>query len=458
VTRADVDEIVETLVRGRVDDLPDGTFTVRVAGGPDTARVEIDGAAPSRLLVGTSPACDLRVADREVSRRHLALEPRGERLRVTDLGSTNGTEVDGVMVVDALLAGGETLRIGGTQLLVERNRGGANPPVPVASAFGRVLGESRAMRRLYPLCAKLARSDVAVVIEGETGTGKEVMAEALHEASARASAPFVVFDCTTVAPSLIEAELFGHERGAFTGAVAPRRGVFEQANGGTLLVDEIGDLDLALQPKLLRAIERGEIRRVGSDRWVKVDVRVIAATRRDLDRAVQEGRFRDDLFHRIAVGRIELPPLRERVGDVAVLAARFWEELGGAGPVPARELARWREASWPGNVRELRNTVARAVVLGGETGAFEPEADDAASPTLSAGRSGALASDLDRLADDAVSAGEPIAVARQRVIDAFEERYLERVLLAHQGNVTHAAAAAGVARRHLQRLRARRRP
>ncbi|APR78230.1 Response regulator of zinc sigma-54-dependent two-component system [Minicystis rosea] len=447
----DPEDVVQTLVRGRVEELPDGTFTVTVIEGPGAgALVELDGSSPSRLLVGTSPACDLQLVDREVSRRHLALEPRGDRLRITDLGSTNGTEVDGVTVLDAWLRGGETIRIGGSRLRVDRHPEGANAPVPSASSFGRVLGASRAMRRLYPLCTKLARSDVAIVIEGETGTGKEVLAESLHDASSRAAAPFVVFDCAATAPALIEAELFGHEQGAFPGAIATRRGVFEQASGGTLLIDEIGDLDLPLQPKLLRALERGEIRRVGGEGWIKVDVRVIAATRRDLDRAVQEGRFRDDLFHRIAVGRVELPPLRDRIGDVVLLASHFWEQLGGAGEVPPRLLARWKEAPWPGNVRELRNAVARAVVLGGDGPATD--IDNEEEPLMQD-----RGSDLDRLADVAVRSGEPIAVARQRVIDAFEERYLERILAVHQGNVTHAAAAAGVARRHLQRLRARRR-
>src|SRR4029077_11022397 len=164
---------------------------------------------------------------------------------------------------------------------------------------------------------------VPVIIEGETGTGKEVLAESIHETSARAKGPFVVFACTTVPVNLVESELFGHERGAFTGAVAARKGVFEQAHGGTLLIDEIGDLDAALQPKLLRAIERSEIRRVGASHPTRVDVRILAATRRDLDREVQLGRFRDDLFHRLAVGRLELPPLRARRGDVALLARSF---------------------------------------------------------------------------------------------------------------------------------------
>jgi transcriptional regulator with GAF, ATPase, and Fis domain len=435
---------VATLLRAAAVDLPEGTFELTVEAGVGAERaLSIDGSAPARCLVGTSPVCDLRIDDPSVSRRHLALELRGTLLRVTDLGSTNGTRVAGVAVIDALLSGGETIAIGDTRIRVVHRRDGGNAAVPGGEGFGRLIGSSRAMRRIYPLCDKLARSEVPVLIEGETGTGKEVLAESLHEAGARAAGPFVVFDCTAISPGLIEAELFGHERGAFTGAVAARRGVFEQADGGTLLIDEIGDLDIALQPKLLRALERGEVRRVGGDRWIRTDVRVIVATRRDLDRAVQAGRFRDDLFHRVVVGRVELPPLRQRSGDVAVLAHHFWTSLGGSGPIPLHLLGRWSDAPWPGNVRELRNAVGRAIALGElET---EPPSGDPAGPLA----------DLDRYVEDAVRAGEPLARARQRVIGEFERRYLERVLEASGGAVTRAAAAAGVARRHFQRLRAR---
>ena len=231
--------------------------------------------------MGQSQVCDLRLSDRQVSRRHFALSPMNRGLRLVDLESTNGTFVDGVRVFDALLGGGELVRCGATALRVERV---SSEPVQLGAArgFGRLVGASPPMRRLYPLCERLAASDVSVVIEGETGTGKEVLAESLHEASARRAGPFVVFDCTSVPPTLVESELFGHERGAFTGATGTRHGVFEQAHGGTLLIDEVGDLDLALQPKLLRALERSEVRRVGGDRWIKVDIRVLAATRRDL--------------------------------------------------------------------------------------------------------------------------------------------------------------------------------
>jgi DNA-binding NtrC family response regulator len=309
------------------------------------------------------------------------------------------------------------------------------------------------MQRLYPLCARLAHADVAVVIEGETGVGKEQLAESLHQQGPRSHGSFVVLDCTAIAPSLIESELFGHERGAFTGSVQQHRGVFERAHGGTLFIDEIGDMPLPLQAKLLRAIERLEITRVGGTATLRVDVRVLAATRRDLDREVQLGRFRDDLFHRLAVARIELPPLRERSGDVEVLARHFWAKLGGdPQEVPPELLSSWRDYSWPGNVRELRNAVARRLALGdlGDTLPNEQEAalpgtPAPARPTASRGDSIAAVLALDL----------PLADARQRIVAELEQRYLDRVLDAHGGNVTRAAAAAGVTRRQLQRLKAR---
>jgi transcriptional regulator with GAF, ATPase, and Fis domain len=300
-----------------------------------------------------------------VSRRHAALELIANRVRVTDLGSRNGTSVDSLRIEDAYVEGGELVQLGSTSFRLEKDKIRSRASVSTRTRFGRVIGASTEMRRFYPLCEKLASSDVPVIIEGETGTGKEVLAESLHEEGLRKDGPFIVLDCTAVPPNLLEAELFGHERGAFTGAVASRRGVFEQANHGTLLIDEIGDLDPMLQPKLLRAIERREIRPIGSNRTASVDVRVIAATRRDLDREVQAGRFRDDLLHRLAVARIELPPLKKRRGDIPLLARHFCRDLGGDEAFLRRELLlAWEEYAWPGNVRELRNTVARHLALG----------------------------------------------------------------------------------------------
>jgi DNA-binding NtrC family response regulator len=435
-------------------------FVLTVIAGPDRdLRFVVDAESAQRVFVGQSPACELRLSDPHVSRRHAALDLHGDRLRVTDLGSTNGTQVGSLSIGEAHLVGGEIVRLGDTEIAVSRadargEAGARQGTLSTEMRFGRVIGGSVAMRRLFPLFHRLAASDVPLVIEGETGTGKELLAESLHEASARSKGPFAVFDCTTVAPTLVESALFGHERGAFTGATAMRQGVFEQAHGGTLLIDEIGELDLSLQPKLLRALERGEVQRVGGRQWIAVDVRVMAATRRDLDAEVQRKHFRDDLFFRLAVARLELPPLRERTGDAAILARQFWRGMGAEGPFPDEFFARFDGYAWPGNVRELYNVVARRLALGEHTEA--PRA-------LSAPRTEAAAA----LSSDAGGAAEEIErvlgldiafpLARQRVLETFERHYVERVLTRFGGNVTRAAAASGIARRYFHLILARHR-
>ncbi|MEA2750644.1 MAG: two-component system, NtrC family, response regulator HydG, partial [Myxococcales bacterium] len=407
--------------------------------------------------IGQSATCELRLSDRLVSRRHAALELDGTRLRVTDLGSTNGTRVNGLAVGSALLEGGERIVLGSTALRIERAAGTSTVTLPAQTSFGRVIGASPAMRKLYPLFAQLAASSVPVIIEGETGTGKEALAEALHENGPRAREQMVVFDCTALPPALLESALFGHERGAFTGATESRKGVFEEAHGGTLLIDEIGDLDISLQAKLLRAIERSEIQRLGTNKWIRVDARIMAATRRDLEREIQEGRFREDLFYRLAVARIELPPLRAREGDITMLANHFWSLLGGTGePLEAAFLARLGDYTWPGNVRELHNTLARRRVFGEDTeiglmreSSPPPSASSASSPSSSRAESAndaierALARDL------------PLPQTRQLVSDELERRYVQRVVARHGGNVTRAAEASGLALRYFKLLRAR---
>lgn len=442
-----------------------GVFILVVTDGPERGRAyRLDASLPVRALIGTSPACELRVSDPQVSRRHAALERIGNNLRITDLGSTNGTWVDRVKVVEAELQGGEMVRVGTTMLRVDLEESGdraatVEPPLPPAINFGRVVGASREMRRLYPLCERLSQTNVPVVIEGETGTGKEALAESLHEMGPRAQGPFVVFDCTAVPPSLVEAELFGHERGAFTGALQTRKGVFEQAQGGTLLIDEVGDLDLSLQPKLLRAIERFEIRRIGGDKWIRVDVRVLAATRRDLDKEVQAGRFRDDLFHRLAVARIELPPLRHRLGDITALAMHFWREMGGDPyAIPRDLLQKWEDYPWPGNIRELRNTIARQLALGDLAGPHGVPAS-VPPPALGTATGHAQAPGLDASGPDAidhfVDMNVPYPQARDRILEEFEARYVATVLARHNGDVARAAAASGIGRRYFQKLKAR---
>ncbi len=436
---------VETVTRTQEElalEATEAAFVLEVVEGADAGRVlRVDASRPSPLLVGQSATCELRLSDREVSRRHASVDVRDGLLRLTDLDSTNGTFVNGVRIHDVSLSGGEMVRVGSTGIRI----GHVDAPVPApstASRFGKLVGESPSMRRLYPLCERLAQSNVAVLIEGETGTGKEVLAESLHEMGARSNGPFVVFDCTTVAATLLEAELFGHERGAFTGATETRIGVFEEANGGTLLIDEIGDLDIALQAKLLRVLERQEVRRVGGRGWIKTDVRVLAATRRDLDKEVQAGRFRDDLYYRIAVARIELPPLRQRRGDIRLLAREFWRKLSpGGGEPPIELLDRLEAHTWPGNVRELHHAVSRYVALG--------DLEQAPTSARDASSSDAF--------EEVLSLDLPLTRAREKVVDAFERRYVERIVARHGGNIARAADASGLARRYFQLLRARHR-
>ncbi len=435
---------LSTLLSSTFDPTPvvQGSFSLVVVEGPGQGvSLTLNGSQP-RVLLGHGPACWMRIPDRHVSRRHAAIDVIGERLKIVDMGSTNGTFVDGVAIVEAFLGGGEIVRMGASAIRVDRERSGPSVSVPMTARFGRMVGASTEMRRLYPLCERLAASNVPVIIEGETGTGKEGLAESLHEEGPRASGPFVVFDCTSVPPNLVESELFGHEKGAFTGALATRKGVFELSDGGTLLIDEIGDLDPALQPKLLRAVERSEIRRIGGDRPVGVDVRLLSATRRNLDEEVSAGRFRDDLFHRLAVTRIELPALRQRRGDVSILARYFSRELGGREDIlPSSLLRRWEREAWPGNVRQLRNAIARHLAVGDL--ALAERADDPHE------------SDASRVVDTVMTEGLPFSLARERVLEAFQRTYVERVLTEHGGDVARAAEASGIGRRYFNKLRSR---
>jgi transcriptional regulator with GAF, ATPase, and Fis domain len=296
---------------------------------------------------------------------------------------------------------------------------------------------------------------VPVILEGETGTGKEVLAESLHDMSPRAGRPFVILDCAAVSAGLAESELFGHERGAFTGALDSRKGVFEEAHGGTLLLDEIGELPLHLQTKLLRALDSRVVKRVGGSRFIPVDVRVMGATRRNLDLEVQAGRFRDDLFHRLVGARVELPSLRDRKGDIALLARYFATQLGGdEHALPPSLLARWRDHTWPGNVRELRNAVARYLAMGdiAEADAWE------AFPMSSHGPGPTSVDTTLRLAewvDAELAKGGSFVGLRKALLEEFERSFLSHALAAHGGNIARAASAAGIGRRYFQKLQSR---
>jgi DNA-binding NtrC family response regulator len=433
----DFEVIDSTALQSRGEIASGGTFELRVVAGPDRDRtLTVDGATPTRALVGQSPACALRLTDREVSRRHLAIEVVGAALRVTDIGSTNGTRVNGVRVRDFDLVGGEAIELGRTTLRVERKE--ATPSrIPTEARFGRLVGASAAIRKLHPLWYRLADEEEPVVIEGETGTGKELLAETLHEVGPRKHGPFIVVDCGGTPQSSLEGALFAED------------GAFAQANGGTLLLDEIAELGLPLQSRLLHALDRKEIWRDGATRGVPIDVRLIATTRLDIDAHVQSGRFRDDLYFRLAVGRTEMPPLRNRAGDVALLFAHFLGALGGKGS-PDELASRFASYGWPGNVRELRNVVVREIAMSAGDAHDASDVGSAAGGVPSAGDERDV---IARVLEEDLA----LPSAREKVVDAFERRYVERVLEQHGGNVARAAAASGLALRYFQKIRARQR-
>jgi two-component system response regulator HydG len=425
------------------------SFEVVVVEGRDVgARASLD-AASGKLFVGTGPLCELRLTDPTVSRRHASIELTELGVLVSDHGSTNGSFIGDGRVVVAYLSPGVRLRLGSTTI---EARAVTSEPVKVrrAGSLGRMASTSPRMMNVLSLCEKLASTDVPIVLEGETGTGKELLAECIHEASARTDEPFVVLDCRTTPRGLVEAHLFG-ERGS-DGSV--RAGIFELASGGTLLVDEPGDLDLDVQAKLLRALDKGIIVRLGDTQPVTVDARVIVATSHDLDKLVEEKKFREDLYYRLAGARIELPPLRRRREDIPLLAGELWTELGGKGHLPDEFLERFEAYDWPGNVRELERAIERFLALGDKVSLLVTRTHrHVARPDIPEGAAGGGDDVLTRI----LGANLAYSEARQRVLEEFERAYLEKALADSGGNVAAAAASSGIARRHFQRIRARQR-
>jgi two-component system, NtrC family, response regulator GlrR len=394
------------------------------------------------VVIGSHPSADLVLRDPSVSRFHCEITG-GERAAVRDLGSRNGTSVNGVTVAQAPLTDGAVLTVGSTTLRFERSGTSARIALSERDRFGRMVGRSAAMRAVFALCEQAAASESTVLIEGETGTGKEATAEAIHRESVRRDGPFIIIDCGAIPPQLLESELFGHERGAFTGAVATRQGAFQAASGGSIFLDEIGELGLELQPKLLRALERREVKPVGSNHYQPVDVRVLAATNRNLREEVTARRFRSDLYYRVAVLRVRLPPLREHKEDLGLLLEHLLEGLGAADRPEARALrseAFMNEVArhaWPGNVRELRNYVERCLASREQPPPQELESADSSAPLKVA---------------TAMDISQPLRAAREAWVTEFERRYLTELLRHHEDNVTSAARAAGVDRIHFYRL------
>jgi DNA-binding NtrC family response regulator len=416
--------------------LPGGV--VRALDGRSRGKSARIGERP--VVVGSGEEADLRLNDPKVSRRHAEIGLGRFGFVVSDLGSRNGTLFEGSRVTQASVPPGAILRLGDTHVVLMADADERRLPPSSRAAFGQLIGGSPPMRQVYALLERAAESDPTVLLLGETGTGKELAARALHDNGPRARAPYEILDCGAVSAGLIGSDLFGHVKGAFTGAAADRPGIFERASGGTVFIDEVAELPLDLQPALLRVCDRGEVTPVGSTRRVPVDVRIIAATRRDVAAEVVAGRFREDLFYRLGVLAVTLPPLRARRSDLPALATAILRDLGMSdpGPIDGAGLGFLAAYDWPGNVRELKNVLERALI----------------------GSPGALCfRDIAFAPPSAEPAGQrPPATAhsfqeqRQQVIAGFERQFLSDLMAAHGGNILRASQASGIERTQLKRL------
>ncbi len=407
-----------------------------------------------QVYLGSSPENDVCLDDPSVSRTHARLEVDSIGYRLVDLDSKNGTFVNGLRIRDVYLPPGAAFLLGRQALTFNVTSDEVEVRFSKRHQFGDLIGQSLEMREIFSLLERIAPTPATVLIEGESGTGKELIAEAIHSHSPRRDKPLVVFDCSAVSRDLIESELFGHIKGAFTGAIQNRKGAFEQADGGTLFLDELGELSLDLQPKLLRALEKREIRPVGSDRTIPVDVRIVAATNRNLLREVDQSNFREDLYYRFAVIRILLP-LRKRPDDITLLAEHFLAQcqtrIGRDNlQIPFRTMEKLRRHTWPGNVRELKNYIERAALLAQdnqiETRFLQPEAVPAQQGTSSSNGH----DDASNLASNAADEQLPFKDAKQQLIEVFEKSYWTRLLERTDGNVSKAARIAGVHRKSVE--------
>jgi DNA-binding NtrC family response regulator len=410
-----------------------------VSGGraraPDGTEIAID---VDPVVVGRAPGAGIEVADPEVSALHCELRAVSDGVLVKDLGSTNGTFLGGVRVREAIVTTPMDLRVGGSKISIapEARR---RVDVGFLDRFGPLVGNAPKMRRVFAVLEKVAPTPLGILILGETGTGKELVAKAIHEASASRAGPLVAIDCASIPAPLAESLLFGHEKGAFTGATERRKGALAEANGGTLFLDELGELPLELQPKLLRALSEKQVKRVGASTTEAIDARVVAATRRDLGAEMNEGRFRSDLFFRIAQVRIELPPLRERLADIPLLVeevCRRMERSQHAETVQAWIEERMASHDWPGNVRELVNVASVAATLADDPGAI----DDVLT----------LARDTDTARDASQGSATAFGEAKRAAIAAFERDYFATLARKCGGNVAEMARRSGMERHHVR--------
>jgi DNA-binding NtrC family response regulator len=413
---------------------------------PRSFSVQISGQNPRQVALGARPvvlgahaSCDVVLEDPQISRRHAELLACPQGVRVKDLGSTNGTWWQGSRITEVLISSGAVIQLGAISARISANDAPSVPPSE-RDHFGAMAGKSLGMRELFAVLELASPTDATVLVEGESGTGKEVTARAIHDASARSGGPFVVVDCSAISEALIESHLFGHVRGAFTGADRERKGAFVEATGGTLFLDELGELPLPAQAKLLRALEARMVQPVGADRPVAVDARVVAATHRDLAKMVAANEFRFDLFYRLAVVHVALPALRQRLEDLPHLIGALYAARGLVpGPIDGPNLERMHQHSWPGNVRELRNVLERAWAMSGSATAFRE---------LRLWLDASMSAQFSEVVDSSLQFKE----AKERWNDHFERRYVSMVFSSNGNNVTRAAEHAGLSRRHFREL------
>ena len=413
-------------------------FNCRIVSGPASGTTVAIGARPVRI--GAGAECEVLIDDPQLSRQHAELIATDSgAVVVRDLGSTNGTFVDAVRITEALATAGSSIRCGSSVLKLASVDVPTLPPSK-RERFGPLAGTSRLMRELFAVLELSAPTDVTLLIRGESGTGKELAARGVHDHSPRAEGPLVVVDCGAISPGLIESELFGHTRGAFTGATTDRDGAFVKANGGTIFLDEIGELPKDLQPKLLRVLEAKTVRPVGSTQPVSVDVRLIAATHRDLFAMASAGTFRLDLFHRLAVIHAVIPPLRDRRDELPTLIQALHESRGAVpGPITGPNLERLKQHHWPGNVRELRNVLERAWVLSPHPNPTFEQLDIWLDGSQSR-------------RDGSVDVNLSFKEGKEQCVREYERLYLQALIERHPKNLTLAAEKAGIDRRHLRRL------
>jgi transcriptional regulator with GAF, ATPase, and Fis domain len=404
---------------------------VKVTGA--RARPPLFALKEGTCTVGSSPSCDVVLVDSTVSRKHVTLAIGASGVTITDLGSRNGTFYLGHRLEKATLTLGSSVQVGAATLTFAADTEALAGMVLAEESFRGMFGTSIAMRRVFAMLARLEGTLVPVLVLGESGVGKELIARAIHEGSRAPAAPFVPVNCAAIPEGLVASELFGHKRGAFTGASESRVGAFAAADQGTLFLDEVGELPLSMQPVLLRALETGMIQPVGDDRARRVDVRLVAATNRDLVAEVKRGRFREDLYFRLAVVKLEVPPLRERVEDIEILARAFARHAGAV-DLPREVTERLVAHDWPGNVRELQNAVLAYLAVG-----ELPET----SPNRSL---------LESVLSDLVDLEKPYAAQKEEVAERFTKVYLQALLLRAAGNQSAAARIAGLDRTHLGRM------